>query len=146
MADDWVSMICEFHVATDCARAALPAFPDRETVRLRLDLMEEELRETVVAVVAEHLPDVADGLADLIYVAIGTAISFGIDLRPVMAEVHRANLSKAGGTKRADGKVQKPASFRPPDIAGILKAQRPIPELAPPPNIYPGLAPAGDPE
>jgi hypothetical protein len=62
-------------------------------------------------------------LADLIYVAIGTAVALGVDLRPVWDAVHAANLAKAGGPRRADGKFLKSADWVHPDIKGILAKQ-----------------------
>jgi predicted HAD superfamily Cof-like phosphohydrolase len=38
-------------------------------------------------------------------------------------EVHRANMAKAGGPKRADGKHMKPEGWTPPDVAGELVKQ-----------------------
>ena len=66
---------------------------------------------------------VADGLADLIYVAIGAAVSFGIDLDPIFAEVHRTNMLKVGGATREDGKILKPAGWEPPRILEALLKQ-----------------------
>jgi hypothetical protein len=69
---------------------------------------------------------VADGIVDAIYVLIGAAITYGIDIRPVWQAVHAANMAKEGGATREDGKVQKPPGWQPPDIAGILAAQGPL--------------------
>jgi predicted HAD superfamily Cof-like phosphohydrolase len=56
----------------------------------------------------------------MLYVLYGTAVSFGIDVRPVFAEVHRSNMAKVGGGKRADGKVTKPAGWKPPRVTELL--------------------------
>ena len=74
-------------------------------------------------VCAEDIVEVVDGLADLIYVALGTAVSFGVDLGPIFDEVHRTNMAKDGGATRDDGKILKPDGWVGPDIAGILRAQ-----------------------
>lgn len=66
------------------------------------------------------LEKLSDGLADLIYVTVGTALEFGIPLDRVWAEVQRANMQKASGPRRADGKVLKPPGWVPPDIHGAL--------------------------
>ena len=66
------------------------------------------------------LLDVIDGVCDLIYVALGTVISAGIDLDPHFTEVQRANMMKLLGPKRADGKQLKPEGWQPPDHAAVL--------------------------
>ena len=57
----------------------------------------------------------------------GTAAVHGIDLDAVIAEVHRANMSKLGPdgrpVLRADGKVLKGDCYTPPDVAAVLRAQ-----------------------
>jgi predicted HAD superfamily Cof-like phosphohydrolase len=70
---------------------------------------------------AVDLAKVADGLADLKYVTEGTAVTWGIPLDAVFAEVHRSNMTKRGGTKDAHGKLGKPLTYEPPDIAGVLE-------------------------
>jgi predicted HAD superfamily Cof-like phosphohydrolase len=126
---DWYADVCEFHNAMDCERRALPTPISDKSIDFRLDLMEEELAETEQAMFADDLPAIADGLADLIYVAIGTAVAYGIDLRPVWAAVQAANLGKLGGTVREDGKRMKPPGWKPPDVAAILAGQSPIMEI-----------------
>lgn len=65
---------------------------------------------------------VADGLADLIYVCIGTALTLGIPLDRVWKEVHRSNMAKVQGgvRRREDGKILKPEGWTPPDVEGCL--------------------------
>lgn len=124
MSRDWVSDVREFAEAMSPDQiGTVPAFPSMETIRLRLALMQEEMDETREAINFGELPEVADGLVDLIYVAIGAAIAFGIDLRPCWDAVHAANLAKLGGGRDERGKVVKPAGWQPPDIAGVLKDQ-----------------------
>ena len=62
----------------------------------------------------------------MVHVACGTAPAYGIDLDAVLAEVHRANLTKLGDDARPvvrDGKVVKGARFERPDVAAVLHAQ-----------------------
>lgn len=96
----------------------------------RLKFLQEELDELVRAHDEGNLPNVADALADLIYVASGTAHLAGIPLDPVWAEVQRANLAKERATSAADprGKrghaldVVKPAGWTGPDHRPALRA------------------------
>jgi len=73
----------------------------------------------------EHdIVEIADALADIIYIACGTAVSYGIPLDKVFEEVHRSNMAKlvdGKPLKREDGKVIKPVGWTAPDIAGVLK-------------------------
>lgn len=103
-----------------------PGEPSSKISNLRSALMREELGETIHAMSQGDLPGIADGLVDLIYVAIGTAIAYGIDLRPVWDAVQAANMAKVGGPTRDDGKVLKPEGWMPPDIVGVLAKQVPL--------------------
>ena len=59
-------------------------------------------------------------LADLLYVTIGTAVTFGLPLEEVFYEVHRSNMSKLGDDGkpiyREDGKVLKGPNYKEPDL------------------------------
>ena len=59
-------------------------------------------------------------LADLVYVTIGTAVTFGLPLEEVFAEVHRSNMSKLGDDgkpiTRADGKILKSPNYKEPQL------------------------------
>ena len=69
------------------------------------------------------LAPLAHELVDLLYVTYGALDLLGVDADAAFAEVHRANLSKAGGPRRADGKQLKPEGWRPADVRGVLEAQ-----------------------
>jgi predicted HAD superfamily Cof-like phosphohydrolase len=73
----------------------------------------------------------ADALGDIVYVAYGAAVTYGLDLDAVLAEIHRSNMSKLGLDRRpimrADGKVLKGPAYRPPDIGTVLATQLALP-------------------
>lgn len=116
-------MVAEFHRRFDIVVGSSPAIPDESTCLLRLRLIQEELDELRDAFGHGHLPAVAKELADLLYVVYGTAVSCGIDMEPVFREVHRSNMTKIGGYKRADGKWVKPANYSPASLDEILTTQ-----------------------
>jgi predicted HAD superfamily Cof-like phosphohydrolase len=120
----------EFHAAVGQAVPSGPIVPDAATLELRQRLIEEEFKETIEAfselraqpeVSSEAYSHLMRELADLLYVTYGTFVACGVDADAVFAEVHRANMHKASGPRRADGKVLKPADWQPPKIAGVLE-------------------------
>jgi len=121
-------LVREFHLAYGLPVADLPSadLPDGE-VALRQDLIDEEVCELREAAAAGDLIGVADALADIVYVAYGTALVYGIDLDAVLDEVHASNMTKLGAdgrpVRRADGKVLKGPDYRPPDIAAVLSRE-----------------------
>jgi predicted HAD superfamily Cof-like phosphohydrolase len=77
--------------------------------KLRRRLIKEESKELCRALKRKDEVEVIDGICDLIYVTVGTAVAMGIDLEPFWNEVHYANMSKDGGD---------------PNIAALLEQQR----------------------
>lgn len=109
-----------------------PTLPSAKLLKLRRDLIEEEVVEELFrAIDAGDLEGIADAAADSIYVIVGLLIACGIDIRPVWQEVQRSNMAKEGGARRADGKVLKPAGWVPPNIKGVLAKQGLRPGVAP---------------
>ena len=118
------AMVAEFHRAFDIVSASTPGPLDPETRALRVRLIQEEFDELRHALHQSDLVGIAKELADLLYVVYGTAVSSGIDLEPVFREVHRSNMSKINGHKRADGKWIKPPDYSPARLEPILDQQR----------------------
>ena len=101
-----------------------PELPDSNERQLRIRLLKEEFNEYFDGEVKDDLVEIADALADIIYIACGTAVSYGIPLDDIFEEVHASNMAKLVDGKvirRADGKIQKPEGWAPPDIERILK-------------------------
>jgi predicted HAD superfamily Cof-like phosphohydrolase len=120
--------VTEFHEAFSLPISDAPKFPDQKERNLRSNLLREEFREYLEAEEENDLVEVADALADIIYIACGTALSYGIPLDAVFKEVHRSNMAKLVDGKvlrRDDGKVLKPAGWSPPDIASIINGHTP---------------------
>ncbi|MFB7468970.1 MazG nucleotide pyrophosphohydrolase domain-containing protein [Streptomyces sp. NPDC056224] len=120
-------LVREFHRAFGLGVGPGPASVAPELARHRQVLLEEEVAELAEATESGRLADIAHELADVVYIAYGTAAVHGIDLDAVLAEIHRANMSKLGPdgrpSYREDGKVLKGASYRPPNVAEVLREQ-----------------------
>lgn len=123
-AVDWTEMVGHFHRLMGVPILERPGFPSPVRTELRKRLISEEHDELFEALYTGDLVKVADGIADLIYVLIGTALEFGIPIREVFAAVQYSNVAKMGPDGkpivREDGKIIKPEGWRPPDIKGIL--------------------------
>lgn len=93
---------------------------------LRRTLHVEEHEELLVELDAEQ-PDrakIARELADVVYVAYGSAWAYDIDLDAALDEVHRAAMDKMeAGVRREDGKIIKPPGFVPPDMTRALRGR-----------------------
>ena len=121
---NWYTNVKDFHLAFGQRIGETPSVPEDLNEReLRIDLLEEEFNEYMEAEKNSDIVEIADALADIIYIACGTAVSYGIPLDKIFDEVHRSNMAKLVDGKvlrREDGKVQKPAGWTAPDIRGIL--------------------------
>ncbi|MEW1720319.1 MazG nucleotide pyrophosphohydrolase domain-containing protein [Streptomyces sp. NPDC093109] len=117
----------EFHRACGLDVRPLPAEVDPALAAHRQELLAEEVAEVAEASATGSLDRLAHELADVVYVAYGTALVHGIDLDAVIAEIHRANMTKLGPdgrpVRRADGKVLKGPHYEAPDIAAVLTRQ-----------------------
>jgi predicted HAD superfamily Cof-like phosphohydrolase len=123
VTDSPARYLAEFHEVFDLTRQAAPGPVPAEIADIRQRLLDEEVDEVAQAVHGGNLAEIAHELADVVYVAYGTALAYGIDLDVVLGEVHRANMSKLGpGGKPVivNGKVQKGPEFRLADVAGVL--------------------------
>ena len=110
-------MVRQFHEHFNLPIASEPLLPDASLAVLRQRLLDDEVAEVAQAVNAGFLQGVALELADVVYVAYGTALTYGFDLDAVLAEVHRANMTKSGVE---GGKAVKGPGFEPPDLSRVL--------------------------
>lgn len=120
-------LVTEFHTTYNMPIRETPTL-DIPARKMRLELILEEAQEYAEAESNGDLVEMADALADLVYVAYGAALEHGIDLDHVLQEVQRSNLSKLHHETglpiyREDGKVLKGENFSPPDIDTVLKQQ-----------------------
>lgn len=122
---DHSAAVRAFHEAIGMELPETPQLPSLAVQALRQTLLQEEYTELQAAVNAGDLVAIAQEAADLLYVTYGLCLTYGIDLNPVFAEVHRANLAKTTGPRRADGKQLKPADWQPPDVTSVLAQQAP---------------------
>jgi predicted HAD superfamily Cof-like phosphohydrolase len=79
--------------------------------------------EVIGAIEGSNLKAVEFSLARAIRAAEAVAALEGLELGPFFMAVHTANLAKASGVRRADGKWGKPPGWLPADLAGTLAEQ-----------------------
>lgn len=97
--------------------------PTEPQTELYMKLVQEEFDETLTAFFRGDTIEVADGIADLVWVLMGLASSVGIPFDQVWDEVKASNMSKVVDgklIKREDGKVMKPEGYFRPDINAVL--------------------------
>ena len=114
----------------------LPTLINKETARLRYDLMKEENEEYLEAVENNDLVEVYDALVDQYYILCGTILEHGMQniIEKGFEEVQRSNMSKLDEVglpiingenevfdkTRPLGKVLKSDSYSPPDLKQFL--------------------------
>jgi len=112
-------MVEEFHKKFNVYQEPNPDLPTNHSVLGRLRLLLEEAFELAKGFHDDDLEQVADALGDLAYIVYGTAAVCGIDLLPIIAEVHRSNMTKDPGYfKPVKGK-----NYSPPNIREVLERQ-----------------------
>jgi predicted HAD superfamily Cof-like phosphohydrolase len=79
----------------------------------------------------EAMEKALDGLVDIVYVTIGTAVTFhGFDFREAWQRVHAANMEKVRAASASDARskrkhacdVVKPEGWEPPYLRDLVKA------------------------
>ena len=123
---EFVDDVRTFHLATDVPVLASPQIPNADRILLRKRLIDEEVNvELFTAMKENNIVEIADAIADSIYVLIGTALEYGIPLDAVWGEVQRSNMAKVDPDtgkvrRREDGKVLKSEGWTKPDIRKAL--------------------------
>ena len=101
-----------------------PSFPSAKITQLRYSLIKEELNELKEAIDKNNLKEVADALADILYVTYGAGHAFGINLDACFTEVQSSNMSKLGKDGKPiyneHGKVLKGPTYFKPDLSKFV--------------------------
>jgi predicted HAD superfamily Cof-like phosphohydrolase len=85
------------HPAHDTVQ--INVWSDPRLIKLRVDLIKEEVQELQDAVKNHDMVETVDALADILYVVYGMGAAFGIDLDRAMGLVHESNMTKVCDTE-----------------------------------------------
>jgi len=100
-------------------------FPKEKIVKLRYDLIKEELNELQNAIKTKNLKEIADALTDILYVTYGAGHAYGIDLDKCFNEVQKSNMSKLGEDGKPiynkKGKVMKGSKYFEPNLKQFIE-------------------------
>ncbi|MAV06055.1 MAG: phosphoribosyl-ATP diphosphatase [Candidatus Pelagibacter sp.] len=100
-------------------------FPEERIIKLRQNLIQEELDELKEAIKQKNLTEVADALTDILYVTYGAGHAFGINLDKCFEEVQSSNMSKLDNNGKPiyndQGKVMKGPNYFKPNLNKFIK-------------------------
>ena len=100
-------------------------FPKEKIVKLRYDLIKEELNELQNAIKTKNLKEIADALTDILYVTYGAGHAYGIDLDKCFSEVQISNMSKLDEDGKPiynkKGKVMKGPQYFEPNLKQFIE-------------------------
>lgn len=128
----WIEQIATFHEAfgapiglTERGRLGEVGLKD---IKLRKELIKEEVTELLEAIDSDDLAHILKETCDVLYVVIGTTITYGLHTRldRAMLEVTRSNMSKLGADgqpmRRIDGKIIKGPNYSEADMESIINS------------------------
>jgi predicted HAD superfamily Cof-like phosphohydrolase len=126
-------LVRQFYYAIDIPLPERPGIPSLDTLATHQRLITEEYQEVVDALThimddqghqqVKDLVSLVHELLDLLYVTYGALLVCGVEPDEVFREIHRANMQKVTGPRRADGKPIKPVDWQPANVAAILARQ-----------------------
>jgi len=99
-------------------------FPNEKIIKLRYDLIKEELEELKEAIEQKDIIEIADALKDILYVTYGAGHAFGINLDKCFNEVQDSNMSKLDENGKPiyneAGKVMKSPKYFKPNLEKVI--------------------------
>jgi|TARA_B100000902_G_scaffold291612_1_gene277987 predicted HAD superfamily Cof-like phosphohydrolase len=99
-------------------------FSTEKINKLRISLIEEEVKELKEAMKNKDLVEVADALTDILYVTYGAGHALGINLNECFDEVQNSNMSKLDQNKKPIynefGKVMKGPNYFKPNLKKVI--------------------------
>ncbi|MFT5127594.1 MAG: putative HAD superfamily Cof-like phosphohydrolase [Rhodothermales bacterium] len=111
----FTTMVREFTRACHDELPATPTELSSDAVAFIREMVNDEMEELAEATTPV---DQADALVDAIYYICDCAVRHGMNLDPLFAIVHQANMGKVVDGKvlrRDDGKILKPEGWQPPE-------------------------------
>ncbi len=93
--------IADMHAKFGVNRVVATLSPEQLNtyLKFRLDMVQEEVTETLDAYNAADCDNIVDGLIDAIVFAVGTLDVLGVDTATAWNRVHAANMAKEPGVK-----------------------------------------------
>ena len=94
---DALNLVANFHRTFKHPIQPVPIIPEENRCKLRVALLNEELKELEVAILEKDIVGIADALCDIQYVLSGAILEFGLGekFKSLFEEVQRSNMSKA---------------------------------------------------
>jgi len=112
--------VADFHeLVLNSTPMPAPTLVSTEYCLERMRFLSEELEEFSESAMVGDIVGVADALADLIYVALGTAHHMGMPFDDIWRAVHEANMRKVRGATKRGNEVDamKPLGWVGPERA-----------------------------
>ena len=101
-----------------------PSLSSNKINTLRINLIEEELKELKHAIENKDLKETIDALTDILYVTYGAGHAFGVNLDKCFQEVQKSNMSKLGKNGKPiydeNGKVMKGPNYFKPNLSKFI--------------------------
>ena len=134
-----INKVKEFNLAFKSGYEEKPMLIDSSRYELRCRLMEEETEEYLTACDNKDLVEIADALGDQLYILLGTILNHGMQdiIEEVFDRIHESNMTKLENGKpiingqngifdssRPLGKVLKPKTYKPVQLADLVKNER----------------------
>lgn len=115
--NDFYDIVQKFHKAVRHPTGEAPKVLIGDEKKRRIAWMQEELNEFQDA---KCMTDQCDALGDLLWFVVGTMVCMGIKPGDILGPITTANMSKIGSDgyvkyREADGKIQKPEGWEPPE-------------------------------
>lgn len=114
--------VLEFHTKYGCSRSTIPTIMSEHERLLRIRLMVSELSEFIEEATKCNLVGMVDAVGDLLYVTLGTAVAMGIDMSPIITEIHRSNMTKEI-MMDVGGKIIKGEKYESPKLREVIDRQ-----------------------
>lgn len=111
-------------MAEDSLALAIHADKHHQDTRMwNAHLLIEEISELCTGLARSDEEQIADALGDILYVALGVAVRYGLPAKAIFDEVHRSNMTKEYRAENNGRLRNKGDNYSPPNMRKILEAR-----------------------